>query len=100
MQAGPSGMCNLYSAKADQTAQMSRAAASRDEAGNLPPFPNIVPGRMVPVVRKRIGENELPTMRWDFLPPNVDGAPVTTLQPNDVVKPIHSKTLLATKAKI
>jgi len=56
-------MCNLYSITKGQAAIREWLRATRDNAGNLPPLPGVLPHYPAPNVRIVDGERELTTAR-------------------------------------
>jgi len=62
-------MCNLYSMTTSQQAIREIAGAMNDRAGNLPPFPAILPDHAAPIVRDRPPGRELTMARWGMPSP-------------------------------
>jgi putative SOS response-associated peptidase YedK len=70
-------MCNLYSLSKDQKTLRRFFNVGRDETGNIPPLPGILPHSMAPVVRQDGDERVMLMMRWGFPPPLNYSRPAT-----------------------
>lgn len=75
-------MCNLYSMTSNVEALRRLFGRFEGDMSNLPPFEEIYPGRMAPVLRRtEDGGLKLEMMKWGFPPPpNAGKRPITNVR--------------------
>jgi putative SOS response-associated peptidase YedK len=74
-------MCNLYTMTATVDEMKRMFGSFEGDRANLPPFPEIYPGRPAPVLRREGGGLKLETMTWGFPgPAAAKGRPVTNIR--------------------
>lgn len=75
-------MCNLYSMTATVDEMRRVFGSFEGERGNLPPFDEIYPGKLAPVLRRdESGTLRLEHMRWGFPgPAAAGGRPITNVR--------------------
>jgi putative SOS response-associated peptidase YedK len=74
-------MCNLYSMTATVDEMRRLFGAFDGDRDNLPPFDEIYPGKLAPVLRQDDGRMKLEMMRWGFPgPAAAGGRPITNVR--------------------